>query len=204
MSTQRLPPGGYPPAPPPAAPNPTRQLGPLKQFTTRRYMLMHLIFTLRLIGRCLADPRVRPGSKALFLGVIGFLLTALLVPELTADLLTLFIPIFDLVGIPFEGVVDWGFLVVAMGSLISLFPPDVLRQHISELKGLPLPPGPPPDPPHPPQITPPRKPSITPKTQRARRFRSAKGREGGAKNGKGYTRLCRLIIRDMSPPVQDD
>jgi hypothetical protein len=115
-------------------------------------MLLHLIFTLRLVGRCLGDPRVRPGSKALFLGVTGFLLLALLVPELTADLFAALIPIIgpllDLVGIPFEGVVDWGFLVLALGSLVSLFPPDVLRQHISELKGIPLPPAP--------QIAPPR------------------------------------------------
>ena len=42
MTTQRLPPG-YPPAPPPAADHDTRQLGPLRAYTQRRYMIFHTI-----------------------------------------------------------------------------------------------------------------------------------------------------------------
>jgi len=146
MSTQRLPPPGYPlPAP---LPQPTQQLGPLKKYTQRRYMLFHLIFTLRLIGRCLGDRRVAGGSKVIFVGVIGFLLALLLAPELSADFVAALIPIvgplFDLFAIPFEGAVDWGFLILAVGSLMSLFPPDVLAYHISELRGESLVPGPPP------------------------------------------------------------
>ncbi len=145
MSTQHLPPNNYPPNPAPLPDHPTQQLGPLKQYTRRRYMLFHLIFTMRLIGRCLGDRRVAAGSKLIFLGVIGFLLTALLLPEISADFVAALVPIvgplFDLFGIPFEGVVDWGFVVLAVGFLMGLFPPDVLAQHIVELKGVPLPPG---------------------------------------------------------------
>jgi len=111
-------------------------------------MLFHLGFTLRLIGRCLADPRVTAGSKFLFVGLTGFLLLALLVPEASADLLAALLPvvgwIFDLVGLPFEGAVDWSFFVLAVGTMIGLFPVDVVRQHVAELKGVPLlPPAPP-------------------------------------------------------------
>jgi hypothetical protein len=149
MSTQRLPPGPGYPAPP--VEHNTQPLGPLRRYTRRRYMLFHLGFTLRLVGRCLADPRVGAGRKLIFLGVLGFLMMALLVPETGADLIGLFVPIFDLFGIPFEGVVDWGFFVFALGWLIGIFPPDVLRRHIQELQGSPwfapqsqqLPPPPP-------------------------------------------------------------
>ena len=41
----------------------------------------------------------------------------------------------------FIGAVDWGFFVLVVGSLISLFPPEVLQQHILELRGGTLPPG---------------------------------------------------------------
>ena len=148
MSTQRLPPPGYPVPPPVPAAHPTQQLGPLKKYTQRRYMLFHLIFTLRLIGRCLGDRRVSSGSKVIFLGVTGFLLVALLAPELSLDFVAALVPIigpiFDLIGIPFEGAIDWGFLILVIGSLMSLFPPDVLAYHISELRGQSLPPAPPP------------------------------------------------------------
>ncbi len=148
MSTQRLPPPGYPVPPPAPLPHATQQLGPLKKYTQRRYMLFHLIFTLRLIGRCLGDRRVAAGSKVIFLGVTGFLLAMLLLPELAADFVTALIPIFgpilDLFGIPFEGVVDWSLLILVVGSLMSLFPPDVLAYHISELRGQAFISGPPP------------------------------------------------------------
>ncbi|MDQ2806737.1 MAG: hypothetical protein M3Z04_07440 [Chloroflexota bacterium] len=148
MSTQRLPPPGYPVPPPAPAPQPTQQLGPLKKYTQRRYMLFHLVFTLRLISRCLGDRRVASGSKVIFIGVTGFLLAALLAPELSVDFVAALVPIvgplFDLVGIPFEGVVDWGLLILVIGWLMSLFPPDVLAYHISELRGQALPPAPPP------------------------------------------------------------
>jgi hypothetical protein len=143
VSTQRLPPG-YPPALPPGADHETRQLGPLRQYTRRRYMIFHLGFTLRLIGRCLGDPRVPTGNKALFLSVTGALLFALIAPEAGADAFALLIPFvgwaFDLLGLPFEGAVDWGFFVLAVGALMGLFPADVVRQHILELRGGRLPP----------------------------------------------------------------
>lgn len=135
MNTQRLP---QPYDPPPGGAD-TRRLGPWQKFTRRRYMLFHLGFTLRLIGRCLGDPRVAAGSKVLFLGVTGLLLFMLMVPEAGADFMALLLPVagpvLDLFGIPFEGAVDWGFLVLAIGGLMSLFPPEVLQQHIWELKG---------------------------------------------------------------------
>jgi hypothetical protein len=151
MSTQRLPPGPDYPVP---VEHPTQPLGPLRRYTRRRYMLFHLGFTLRLVGRCLADPQVGGGRKLIFLSVLGFLMLALLLPETGADLIGLFVPIFDLFGIPFEGVVDWGFFVFALGWLISIFPPEVLRRHIAELqgRGWSTAPSPPP-----PQLPPPRR-----------------------------------------------
>src|SRR5207253_8731839 len=91
MSTQLLPPNYQPP--PPADSN-TRRLGPLGRFARRRYMLFHLGFTLRLIGRCLADPRVSAGSKALFLGITGFVLLLVLMPEVGADVIAGVVPFF--------------------------------------------------------------------------------------------------------------
>ncbi|HUS17651.1 MAG TPA: hypothetical protein VM536_21860 [Chloroflexia bacterium] len=101
--------------------------------------MFHLIFTVRVVGRCLGDPRVAGTSKALFIAIMGLLMAAVIIPEAAADVLALLVPFagpaLDLVGIPFEGVADWSFLVLVLGSLVSLFPPDVLRQHIVELQG---------------------------------------------------------------------
>jgi hypothetical protein len=133
MSTQRLPPSDpYEYTPPPGAL--TRPLGPWQKYTSRWYLLFHLRFTLRLIGRCLGDPRVSPARKMLFVGSISFLLLLLLVPEAGADLLAAFVPVLDLIGIPFEGVMDWGFFALAAGTLMQLFPPAVIQQHIWELR----------------------------------------------------------------------
>ena len=110
-------------------------------------MIFHLGFTLRLIARCLGDPRVPASAKALFVGVTGALLLALLTPEATVDAFALLLPIvgpvFDLLGLPFEGAVDWGFFVLAVGALISVFPAPIVRRHILELRGGSLPPPPP-------------------------------------------------------------
>jgi hypothetical protein len=134
MSTNLLPPNYQPPAPD----HDTRQLGPLGRYTQRRYMLFHFIFTVRLIGRCLGDRRVATAAKALFVGIVGILLLALLVPEAGADMLALLAPVvgplFDLFGVPLEGAIDWGFLVLVVGALMRLFPPEVLQQHIIELQ----------------------------------------------------------------------
>ncbi|MGI8588247.1 MAG: hypothetical protein ACR2M0_11255 [Chloroflexia bacterium] len=137
MSTQRLPqPGDRRPVmlPPPTEQD-TRALGPLQNYTKRRYMLTHAIFTLRLIWRCLADPYVAPGNKLLFVGIIGVLLGALLLPETAFDILSLVAPILDFFNIPVEGLVDWGSFVVIAGSLMGLFPQEVVRRHIIELRG---------------------------------------------------------------------
>ena len=136
MSTQLLPPNVQPPPPPD---HDTRRLGPLERYTRRGYLLFHLPFTLRLIGRCLRDPRAGAGAKLLFLGVTGLLLLVLLVPEAGADAVALLVPVvgplFDLVGVPFEGAVDWSFLIIAIPALLGLFPAEVVRQHILELRG---------------------------------------------------------------------
>src|SRR5690242_2935731 len=137
MSTQPPPSDPYLHTPPPGAV--TQPLGPLPKYTSRWYLLFHLPFTLRLIGRCLSDPRVPTARKGFFVGGIGILLVLLLVPEAGADLLAALVPVLDVIGlglgIPFEGAVDWGFFVVAAGTLIQLFPSDVVQQHIWELRG---------------------------------------------------------------------
>src|SRR5205814_2278183 len=126
------------PVPPTVLDAPTRRLGPWTPFARRTYLFLHLPFAVRLIWRCLNDPRVAGGTKLLFVGGIGLLLALLLVPEAAADLVVAVIPILDLselVGIPFEGVVDWGFVVLAAGTLMQLFPANIVAQHIAELRG---------------------------------------------------------------------
>ena len=103
MSTHLLPPNYQPPAPD----HDTRQLGPVRRYTQRRYMLFHFIFTVRLIGRCLGDRRVATAAKALFVGITGILLLALLVPEAGADMLALLAhvvgPLLTCLALPLEG-----------------------------------------------------------------------------------------------------
>ena len=133
MSTPKHPSSRHSPLVYAAAP----QLAPLARFTSRGYMWWHMIYTLRLIGRCLGDKRVSAGAKALFLGLSGTLLGLIIAPEALTDGLATLIPVvgwaFDLLGIPFEGVFDWTLLIAVLPFLIRLFPLDVQAQHIIEL-----------------------------------------------------------------------
>jgi hypothetical protein len=121
-------------------------------------MWLHLPYTLRLISRCWRDPRTPAINKLLFMAITSGLLALVLLPEFGADVAALAVPVagemFDLVGIPFEGIFDWTFVIMVLPLLLNFFPAAVRADHVWELKGQPrtiegapprrLPPAPPP------------------------------------------------------------
>jgi hypothetical protein len=99
-------------------------------------LLFHIQKTFSLVGSVLADARVHWLQKALFVGTLGALLAALLIPELGVDLIGLLsgfgIPL-DLLGLPPEAAFDWVAFSVAAFNLLKLFPAEVVGEHYDRL-----------------------------------------------------------------------
>ena len=101
-------------------------------------LLLHVRKTVALTSAVLRDARVHWFPKFVFLASVGILLLAVLFPEVATDLVAaVAIPglggIFDILGIPVDGAVDWIAFAVATFNLLKLFPPDVVGEHYDRL-----------------------------------------------------------------------
>lgn len=100
-------------------------------------LLIHLPKTFSLIGAMMRDARVKAFPKFMFISSLGFLLLALIFPEVSADVLALFAPIlgpvFDAIGIPTEGAIDWLAIGIAAYNLFKLFPSEVVGEHYDQI-----------------------------------------------------------------------
>jgi hypothetical protein len=100
-------------------------------------LLLHVPKTIALTTAVLQDARVHWFPKLVFLGTLGTLLLALLLPETTAEILGLGIPgvgwAFDAMGLPVDASIDWIALTVAAFNLLKLFPADIVGEHYDRL-----------------------------------------------------------------------
>jgi alpha-beta hydrolase superfamily lysophospholipase len=100
-------------------------------------MLLHFRQSLALMGALLRDSRVSRLRKAIFVGSLGALLLMLLVPELSFDTIVGAVPVagpvFDLLGVPTEGSLDWLTAVTLLPLLLRVFPAAVVRQHYNQI-----------------------------------------------------------------------
>jgi hypothetical protein len=101
----------------------------------RTDLFFHLFKSSKLMGALIKDRRVSVLRKVAYLGIVGFLLAALLFPELFGDVLTALTPLLplDILGIPTEGVFDWAAFAVATFELLRLFPKEVVGEHYDRL-----------------------------------------------------------------------
>jgi len=100
-------------------------------------LVLHLPKTFSLIGAMMRDARVKVFPKFMFLSSLGILLLALVFPELFADVSALLVPffgpVFDAIGIPTEGALDWLAIGVAAYNLFKLFPSEVVGEHYDQI-----------------------------------------------------------------------
>lgn len=100
-------------------------------------MLLHLPKTVSLIGATMRDARVRFFPKFMFISSLSILLLALVFPESFADVSALLVPffgpVFDAIGIPTEGALDWLAIGVAAYNLFKLFPSEVVGEHYDQI-----------------------------------------------------------------------
>ncbi len=106
---------------------------------SRLKLIFHAFKTVRLVNAILHDARVHWFSKLRFVSCIGALGLFLLVPEVASDvtvgLVPVFGPLFDLVGIPTEGGLDWVTVVIVATGLLKFFPPQIVREHYVRIFG---------------------------------------------------------------------
>lgn len=100
-------------------------------------MLFHMFRTFSLAGSLLADPRIHPTRKSLFLGILGVLIAAVLGVEGVTELVTNLLPIvgqfIGLGEIPADAALDWVVVVVAAFNLLRLFPKEIVGEHYDRL-----------------------------------------------------------------------
>jgi hypothetical protein len=100
-------------------------------------LLVHIRKTAMLIAAVLGDVRVHPLRKLAFVGSVGILLGALLVPEFFAGIASVLVPVLGWFGIPIEvgGDVslDWIVFAVAAYNLLRLFPAEIVGEHYDRL-----------------------------------------------------------------------
>ncbi|MBF6589532.1 MAG: hypothetical protein IVW57_03240 [Ktedonobacterales bacterium] len=114
-------------------PGATTSRSRLSQFA----LLLHMRKTGMLVMAVLRDARVHPFRKLAFVGSLGVLLAAVLVPEIFTDVATFLVPVLGLFGVPLEiggeiGV-DWLIFGVAAFNLLRLFPADIVGEHYDRL-----------------------------------------------------------------------
>ena len=100
-------------------------------------MLFHLAKTFALTGSLLADGRVHPARKAVFMTIMGVLIAAALGVDAAGELVTNLFPIVgQMVGVaelPVDAVVDWVVISVAAFNLLKLFPAELVGEHYDRL-----------------------------------------------------------------------
>ena len=103
-------------------------------------MLFHFVKTFSLTGSLLADPRVHPARKAVFVTIVGALAAAALGVEGVGELVTQVLNVIPGLGlvlgigeVPVDAAVDWVLVAVAAFNLLRLFPADIVGEHYDRL-----------------------------------------------------------------------
>jgi hypothetical protein len=100
-------------------------------------MLFHMVRTFSLAGSLLADPRIHPSRKSLFVGILGVLVAAVLGVEGVTEVVTNLLPVvgqfIGLGELPADAALDWVLVVVAAFNLLRLFPKEIVGEHYDRL-----------------------------------------------------------------------
>lgn len=103
-------------------------------------MLLHVFKTVALSGALIADPRVHPGRKIVFVTVLGALIAAALgvegIGEIFTQVLNLVPGLGVLLGIgeiPVDATIDWILVAVVAFNLLKLFPANIVGEHYDRL-----------------------------------------------------------------------
>lgn len=100
-------------------------------------MVLHLFKTIGLALALLADPRVHPGRKIVFVAVLGLLVAAVLgvegVSEFVSNLLPIVGQVFGLGELGADVVIDWAVFGVVAYNLLRLFPAEIVAEHYKEI-----------------------------------------------------------------------
>jgi hypothetical protein len=103
-------------------------------------MIFHFIKTFTLTGSLLADPRVHPARKAVFLTIVGGLAAAALGVEGVGELVTQILNVIPGLGlllgigeVPVDAAVDWVLVAVAAFNLLRIFPAEIVGEHYDRL-----------------------------------------------------------------------
>ena len=95
-------------------------------FWTTLQLLWHLPTLLRLLSRLVSDPKVRVGAKALFFGMIVFILSPLDIPN--------YVPVLGQVS-------DVVLALLACRWFLSHCPAEMVAAHLAAIRGLPAAPA---------------------------------------------------------------
>ncbi|HEY7783040.1 MAG TPA: hypothetical protein VIC85_22810 [Ktedonobacterales bacterium] len=100
-------------------------------------MVLHLFKTMGLALALLADPRVHPGRKIVFVAVLGLLIAAVLGVEGVSEVATNILPVvgqvFGIGELGVDAVVDWAVFGVVAYNLLRLFPAEIVAEHYREI-----------------------------------------------------------------------
>lgn len=100
-------------------------------------MLFHMFRTFSLAGSLLADPRIHPSRKSVFVGILGILVAAVLGVEGVTEVVTNLLPVvgqfIGLGELPADAALDWVLVVVAAFNLLRLFPKEIVGEHYDRL-----------------------------------------------------------------------
>jgi hypothetical protein len=103
-------------------------------------MLLHVFKTVALGGALLADRRVHPIRKLVFVGVLGALVAAALGVEGVGEIVTQVLNVIPGLGValgigevPVDAAVDWILVAVVAFNLLKLFPAEIVGEHYDRL-----------------------------------------------------------------------
>lgn len=101
----------------------------------RSDIFLHAFKTLKLIGALVTDRRVPLWSKLLFVSAIVGLLALLLFPDvLNEAVLSAILPLVGtLLGLPLDAGFDWLAFVLALVSLLHVFPAPLVAEHYGRI-----------------------------------------------------------------------
>jgi hypothetical protein len=103
-------------------------------------MLFHALKTVALAGALLADHRIHPARKVVFVTVLAALIAAALGVEGVGEVVTQLLNVVPGLGlflgigeVPVDAVVDWVLVAVAAFNLLRLFPAEIVGEHYDRL-----------------------------------------------------------------------
>ena len=103
----------------------------------RLQMMLHMGKSFKLVGEVITDPRIALWRKALFFGSIIALLILLFFPDILGEfVMSSVLPVVGTVlGVPLDAGFDWVAFILAVTSLLHLFPAALIAEHYQHIFG---------------------------------------------------------------------